>query len=203
MGIPMFDNSTKSLIVPMGAKTVLLAMDPIYDAERRVQEVATVNSHKAPELLSVFNTAYFTLNDHLTKLDLALVEARKAANLRRSVVILDLVPQILKQKGLSSARSPGGSEDQRKAILDADEPYLVLMDTVAQLEAMHELLDGKRKGFEWAFTSVKKIIGGEPSWKDNGLNRNPNLSAGSTAERVQPGQVVTGARAGFGGANVY
>lgn len=166
-------------------------MDEVYRAEGRIKEVAYVNAHKAPELLAAFNIAYLDINDHLTKLELALNEAQKVANKRRSIVILDEVPKILALKGLASTRSPGGSEDQRNAILDQDELYLTALERVQIVKAMQSLLEGKQKAIEMAFTSVKKILGGEPSWKDNGLaSKSHRFSAGAEEQKLEAGQTL-------------
>ena len=58
---------------------------------------------------------------------------------------------------------------------------------------------GKLKGIEWAFTSVKKILGQDNGWRD--LNQNRNLSAGPLPETATAGTVDPNSiRARFGGA---
>lgn len=200
----MFDEKTCSLMAPTVSGSPLpLAFARIYKAESRIEEVAVVNAHKAPELLACFNMAFLELKEHLVKLQLLKVDALKAANKRRSVVILDEVPRILREKGISSSRSPGGSEDQRQAILDQDEEYLKAKDRVDLLEAMEELLEGKVEGMEWAFTSVKKVLGNDNPWHHgSGLSKDRNLSAPSELpEGLQPGVTIdpNSTRAKFGG----
>jgi hypothetical protein len=162
----MFDPSSCSLIIPgilTNQPNTLLPVRGIYDAELRIKEVATVNEHKAPELLATFNITWLEIDSHIKQATLLLHEAKKAANQRQSIVILDEVPKILVEKKLATARSPGGSEDQRNAILNLDKDYINLTDKVAQIECIVELLEGKKKAIEMAYTSVKKILGGEPS----------------------------------------
>jgi hypothetical protein len=195
----LFDPHTCSLLAPAGDSTVAIPIRSVYEAESRIPEVAMVNAQKAPELLATFNIAYLDIKDVLLKLQYLLVEAEKAANRRRAIVILDEVPKILASKGISNARSPGGSEDQRNAVLDLDDGFVALMDKVHLTKALIELMEGKLKGIEWAFTSVKKILGQENGWRD--LNQNRNLSAGPLPETTTAGTLDPNSiRARFGGA---
>lgn len=196
----MFDQKTCSLVVPSGEgkDPLLLPMGKIYETESRIQEVATVNAHRAPELLATFNMAYLDVKNYIVRLHLCLADAEKAANLRKSIVILDIVPGVLKAKGISNARSPGGSEDQREAVLAQDQEYIKCTDRVHMIEAIIELLEGKKEGFEWAFTSVKKILGGETNWAD--INKNRNLSAPAEHRPMRPTN-PNDPRSGFGGAD--
>lgn len=173
----MFDQKTCSLVVPSeeGKQPLLLPLTAIYETEHRIGEVATVNAHKAPELLAAFNIAYLNVKDYIVRLHLCLADAEKSSNTRKSIVILDIVPGVLKAKGISNARSPGGSEDQREAVLAQDVEYLKCQDRINMIKAIIELLEGKKQGFEMAYTSVKKILGGETNWAD--MNKNRNLSA--------------------------
>lgn len=192
-------NAQVAIMVPRPDGTsVALDMGEIYQAEARVKEVAIVNAHKAPELLAVFNMAFLTLNDHLRKLEMCLNEADKKARQIRSVIILDKVPEILKAKGLASARSPGGSEDQRQAVLDADADYTAARDRVELIRCMIELLKGKRQAFEMAYTSIKKLLSEGPSAGGLGMNR--SLSAGETPASATAGQNVGRSHPAFGGA---
>lgn len=185
----MFDEKTCSLLVPTTSGVTPLPMRSIWAAEQRCQEVAFVNAQKAPELLATFNVGYLEVKEALTKLRLFLVDAEKTANLRRSVIILDEAPRILKEKGLTRPSNPGGSEDLRQAVIDADPEHQRLLDRVHIIEAMIELLEGKAEGLVNAFTSVKKILGGENDWR--GLNQNRRLSAGADLPAAQPGMTVT------------
>lgn len=149
-----------------------LDMGKVYAIEQRIAEVAFVTPHKAPELLARFNEAFLDLTRHIPVVKYEQLQAKREANKRRSIVLLDLVPDLLQAKGLATAKSPAGSEDLRKAILDADDEYQDLLRRGEQLDAIVELLEGKLKAIEMAYTSVKKIIG------ENAYNmNNPNLKA--------------------------
>jgi hypothetical protein len=196
----MFDEQTCSLLAPVRSGSVAIPIRSVYEAESRIPEVATANAHKAPELLATFNIAYLDVKDVLLKLECLQIEASKDVNRRKAIVILDEVPKILAAKGLSSARSPGGSEDQRNAILDTDAEYLAANDRLSLIKAMIKLMEGKLKGVEMAYTSVKKILGQDNGWKD--LNQNRNLSAGAPMPDVTAGMTVdpSNPRSRFGGA---
>jgi hypothetical protein len=131
----------------------------VYKAESRIPEVAFVTPQKAPELLALFIDAYSSLSKHLVALDFERSQAERAANKIRGIIMLDKIPGILAEKGLASSRSPLGSEDVRQAILDTDIEYTTALDKIDALSAGVELIKGKLKSVEMAYTSVKKILG--------------------------------------------
>lgn len=176
-------NITEKIItIPRGVTGLApleIDLTNVYRAEGRIPEVAFVTPQKAPELLAVFIDAYASLAKHIVAVDFERSQAERAANKLRAIILLDKVPTILKDKGLTSARSPSGSEDLRKAILDSDEEYTSALDKIDQLNALVELIKGKSRSVEMAYTSVKKIIG------ENAYNfRNTNLSG--PAESPKP-----------------
>lgn len=181
----LFDPQTSTFLIPRrDGSTVHVQMRSVYTALGRVQEIATVNAQKAPELLATFNMAYLDVIEVQKQLELLEHDAEQVANLRKSVVLLDLVPKYMQERGISTSRSPLGSEDLRKAMLDRDEEYLACLDRVAHIQAVQKLVDGQKEGLEMAFTSVKKILGGETNWQ--GLNQNRNLSAGAPSGPLYP-----------------
>lgn len=166
--------SDTEIVCPAKKGYVALNMTNIYRAEERIQEIAFVTQHKAPELLAMFNMVFLELTRHITRVKYEKVEAEKAAERVRAVILLDKVPGILEAKGLTSARSPAGSEDLRNAILSVDPEYSAAVDKCDQVNAVLGLLEGKLKGIEWAYSSVKKILGenaynhSNPTLKDSG-----------------------------------
>lgn len=167
----------KELACPRGTKglpPLVFDMSSIYDVEARISEVAFVTPHKAPELLARFNEAFLELTRLITATEYEQIQAKKNANRIRSIILLDKAPQILKEKGLATAKSPAGSEDLRNAVLDSDDEYQSALDRADQITAVIKLLQGKLKAFEMAYSSVKKIIG------ENAYNMsNPRLKATS------------------------
>ncbi len=159
-------------------------------------EISAVTPAKAPELLATFNVAYMDLSKMVTLLDTEVVWAKRTADKIKSVVILDRAPVILMQKGLVNAKNPAGSADLRDAVLLADEEYLKATDTLNTIETFRELLKGKLKGIEMAYTSVKKILG---ETNAHNYGSGARLPAGNEGN-AQAGHVV--AREGFGKARL-
>ncbi len=142
-----------------GGRFTLLPMSAIYRAEARIEEIAIINTAKAPELIVCFTRAYATLTDHLAVISTQVVKAQNTVAKRSAIVLLDEVPRILREKGVLSARSPGGSEDQRTAVLEMDPEYQVARDRLQELEAYYALVEGKQDNIERAYLAVRKIIG--------------------------------------------
>lgn len=164
---------------------MVIDLKAVHFIESRIREVATVNPHTAPELLMIFNQGYLELHRMVTMLSYEHLKAMDAANRVRSVLLLDTVPDLLKKKGLSS------SKDLRDAIIDGDMGYQVAKDRVDQLEAVIELLKGKLKAIEWAYTSVKKILS-EPA--SHALTSNQHRLSGDSGTAP----IGTGEVQGFG-----
>lgn len=166
-----------------------LTMSEVYRALSRIEEIAIINAHKAPELLSCFARAFATLTDHLSVVSSHVVKATNALNKIKSIIILDRVPAVLREKGMARASNPGGSEDQRNAVLEMDVDFQRARDRLQELEAYYELLKGKQKDVENAYLGVRKIIGG-----DSYQGRNPNLGSSMPANYAPlppiPGGVV-------------
>jgi hypothetical protein len=108
------------------------------------------------------------------------LSADREATRRKSIVVLEEAPAKLKVLGLASARSPGGSADQREAVLGLDQEFQDALERVAMIDAVIKLLNGKLKAFEMAYTSVKKILG-EGAFD---YSSNPNLSGGTGTARA-------------------
>jgi hypothetical protein len=142
-----------------GSGMLELDLTEVVKLESRKDEVASVTKTKSAELLRAMEKGYSALSRYLPKVQLELTRAKSAADERKAVVLLDEVPEILKAKGLARASQPGGSVDQREAILALDKEHQALRETVAQLDALYELLRGKQKGFEMAYHSIKKLYG--------------------------------------------
>lgn len=161
-----------SLQIPSGEGGegfIELKMSDIYRAMDRIEEISIVNDHKAPELISCFVRAYTSLTDHLSQVSAEVVKAKNALSTRTAIVILDEAPRILREKGVASSRSPGGSEDQRNAVLEIDAGFQKARDRLQQLQAFYELLEGKRDSIEKAYMAVRKIIGENFQFKNNRL----------------------------------
>lgn len=168
-----------NLSIPNGdgvGNPIELSMGSIRRAIERLEEVAIINDHKAPELISCFIKAYADLTDHISRVSSEVVKAKNAVAKRTAIVTLDESPRILREKGLISGRSPAGSEDQRRAVLEVDEEFLKTRDRLQELEAYAELLEGKRDSIERAYLAVRKIIGESFQFRNQRLGSSlPNV----------------------------
>lgn len=183
-------NNVTTLILPrgtLGAGELVLQMANLAHIESRKRESAYVNKETAPELMKVFNEGYCEAQRMMVQVSYEYTMALKEANKRRSIVILDKAPTILKEKGLVNARSPGGSEDLRRAVLESDDEYLALQDTVSLLEAAYELLKGKAKGFEQSYLAVKKIYDVSYTGLGNGHNLHNPVESNSGIGKARYG----------------
>jgi hypothetical protein len=175
------------LSIPSGNPGENLALEVGYIlwAEGRKPEVAIVNAQRAAELLYVFNRAFLDLTRCIAKLECALDRAKRHSNRQRSIVLLERAPLVLRERGLTSPRSPCGSEDQRQAVLDADIDYLAAQETVSTLQGYLTIFRGKLKATEQDYLSVKRLVG------DSRSMPNPNLVTGSIVD-VQPDRAQVG-----------
>lgn len=150
----------------------------IEKIELRKSEIAFANKETAPELMQTFNKAYCAVTRMMAQISYEYAQAKKYAEKRKSVVVLDIAPSELNRRNLRS------SEDLRLAVLNIDEEYLGLTDKVDMLEAVYEFLRGKAKGFEMAYHSSKKILdgygtalGSVHSVLTHGIEESPDLEA--------------------------
>jgi len=161
------ENSELTYEVANGNTLVVNLLD-LNLALSRIGEIQGVTKLKAPELLSTFNKAWRDAAESIAVARVARIQAQRAADRVRAILLLDKIPTILKEKGLTSPRSPGGSEDLRQAALDIDEEYQKALEIGDKIDCVVELLRGKQKSVEMAYSSVKKILGdGDVGYSDH------------------------------------
>ncbi|CAB4127291.1 hypothetical protein UFOVP75_123 [uncultured Caudovirales phage] len=183
-------SSKSELVVPAGnpEKPVLkMAVDYIRRAESRIGEIASMTPLKAPELLATFNQAWMDATRFATMLEAQKVEAQRNVDKVRSVILIDKIPGILLAKNLATPKSPMGSEDVRNAIIDVDVDYNAAIDRYNTIVCYLDLMKGKAKGLEMAYTSVKRILG------EHSFNYKPNYG-----DRSDPTASEAGQTSGFG-----
>lgn len=183
-------NSDSQLRPSPGAERDLLRIPTsgtVYDltevnkALARLPEISHVTQTTAPELLMSFNRAYLEAEQISAGVELNLSMASRDLDKVHSIVLLDKVPEYLKSKGMSTAKSPMGSEDIRKAIIDADPEYQRACDALDQLKAVSKLIKSKAKGLEMAYSTVKRLVSeGSYNWGGQGNSKaaeQPGLSS--------------------------
>lgn len=170
-------------------------------AEARLEEVSAVTKFKAPELMHLFN--YGQLMAAKAK---ATLSARHQSALAQSEALaadisLNRAPALLLSKGLTTARSPAGSEDLRKSVVAADPEYIALQKRINDLKAGVEYFSIRAKTLERAFSAVKAIYG-DSQWMPN-----PTLNNGAPPPRENRNPQAEAGRGnsaynGFGGARI-
>lgn len=117
--------STSLLKVPIvGGKILTLDLKEVRELEARKIEIGGVNKLKAPELMQAMERGYsLVAQTMLPAVAYQLAKAEEAADERKAVVMLDIVPELLAKKGLTTARNPSGSADQRENVLALDIEY--------------------------------------------------------------------------------
>jgi hypothetical protein len=176
------------LVVPRGdpgKASMAFDLSEVDRAEGRVAEIAALTPTKAPELMAAFNTAYIKAIKAQAAIQHELVVARRAVEKISAIVTLDRIPEVLKARGLATAKNPMGSEDIRTAILNSDPEFEAAQTRADFIACCLELVKGKAKAMEMAYTAVKKMLG-EQSFNYRG----PNTSSGAenpTGPRPNPG----------------
>lgn len=171
-----------ALVVPRvgsNVSAIIIDLKAILKAEARIIEVQAVTPVKAGELLAAFNVSWRDLHQNICLLEKEKNDAQRELNRIRATVILERAPKIIKEKGLSD------NKETREACVTLDSEYQTTEEVLDQLVAAIELLKGKLKSFEMAYTSVKKLLG-ESAY--NFLNRNDHDTSGDSGDR-EPGVV--------------
>jgi len=146
----------------------------------RMPEISHVTPTTAPELLMSFNKAYLEAEQISAGVELNLAMAARDLDKIHSIVLLDRVPEYLKSKGMSTAKSPMGSEDIRKAIIDADPEYQKACEALDQLKAVSKLVKSKSKGLEMAYSTVKRLVSEQSFNWGGGGNSHPAEQPGGS-----------------------
>lgn len=142
-------------------------MREIHKAESRVHEIALVSASKAPELMSIFSAACFKLGRHMADLNLQHRLAKKRVGDRRAILIIDVIPEKLKEKNLAA------NEATRQAFLDRDPEYSDAAVGEAETESALIYIERKLRDMEGALNAVKRAADINIHFRPN-----PNLSTG-------------------------
>ena len=162
---------------------LVLDMSEIYVALGRKEEVATVNQHKAPELLSLFNVAYLNASRILNALQYELTLVEHSIREIKAIILMDRMKDILEKAGLANSRNPIGSEDIRNAVFERDPEYKRATTLAENLACYITQVSDFRKFFQNSFDSVKKIMGSEAMGSYG--RQNPNLVASLSGSNNQ------------------
>jgi hypothetical protein len=174
----MFDNN--NYVDPSGQRYDLTLVN---QAEARAHEIATVTPITAPELLSLYCRASFSLGRYLHDLYLAHQRAVKMTANRKAVMIIDVIPSLVE-----SSKKTSQNADVRQGYVDLDPEYSNLLDIETQYEAGLMYFKRKIEDMENGINSIKKVIDATHSMYDR---PNYNLSIGSISQESQT-EMVSG-----------
>lgn len=130
-------------LVRRDEKTFEIDLTQVHLAETRREELVVAQGRSLLELANAFDIGY----DAACKLhsrviyesEMATIASRK----RKAILLRDEFPQIIKDRGLGTTRSPVGAEDIRDNLYYEDEEFVKTENYRASLEAIKELLFGK------------------------------------------------------------
>lgn len=170
--------NTEAIMLPAGAGDLAEALDirSIIKAESRLVELQGVTKAKAGELLSAYIESWKDARLLRNKVALRVAKAKRHLETVRAMVVIDRGPELLKDKGLTSTRSPAGSADLRDATVALDPEFNSASEYLEQMVATQELLDIKAETFRMAYFSINKLI--DP------VDRSVNYSGGSVSGDV-------------------
>lgn len=115
----------------------------IHLAESRREELVTAQGRSLLELANNFDDGYDAACKLHSKVIYELEMATIASRKRRACLLRDDFPRIIKERGLSTSRSPVGAEDIRSNMYYEDDEFTKLEQYRGALEAVKELLFGK------------------------------------------------------------
>lgn len=144
-------------------------------AEARIHEIAVVTPVKAPELMSVFLRACFTLGRHYRDLHFLHRLAEKKAGDVRAAIVVDRLGEVLKAKGLAN------NDTSRAAVIDTDPEYSQAVEVEIEIDANLRYVDRKLQSMEGSLGAVKRILDASSAvfWRSN-----PNMATGGLADDV-------------------
>lgn len=153
--------SADALVIPSSeGRGITLDMRAVHKAESRLIELNGITKAKAGELLHCFIEAFGEAKGHLATLRGEYARAKQRVRRARGVIVLDQAVEKLKEKGLSRATMPAGSEDLRDACVDTDPEYEKIHDRFCQVEAAVESMEGKVEKLKMAYYAVNELIKG-------------------------------------------
>lgn len=179
-----------------GTSSVDLA--DLLEGERRQAEIAFVTPMKAPELLRAFSSAWRSGHDAMLSVNSMLLKAQQQLAHRRATIVLDVAPEDLKKRGLSS------NDENRSAVIELDVEHQRCKEIVDELAAALEHVKGKLRTLERDHSSVKAIVNDGAYHGSIRMASNPNLSGGvrgadvERAPEYRPATSASTTKPGFG-----
>jgi len=147
--------SSTMMLLPKGdlneKSPLALDLDHVFKAERRLEDVKTCNPDNVSELMGEMNVAANESAKYMSWIQYELLMAKKNYDKRKAILILDYLPDFLKDKGLKP------NEDVREAFITKDDTAFQLRDRIDCLTAAFYMLENKLKSFVRAFNAAKSV----------------------------------------------
>lgn len=129
---------------------IVLDISDIKRAESMILDAKVVNGGTYNDLEWNFNEGYRQAKTHLSEIGYQITRGKKALREAKSVAILDVYPEFLKEKKLKD------NATVRDAFLERRVDYVAAFDRVDMLLALESLMEGKVKNFENICRYIKK-----------------------------------------------
>lgn len=185
--------SHEVLVVPTVDKAPLtLDMRKIHKARSRLVELCAINRTKAGDFLATVIEAKTQARDYVALVRYQVGRWKAKIKTIRGEIVLDKAPEMLKEKGLSSARSPAGSEDLRDSVVYTSSVHIEATEKLLQAEAALEYLETRVGELTEAYFSAQTIVSGpDPVAKlgEGGVDLTPYEKAVEFASKYEEPQV--------------
>lgn len=158
-------------------QTYSIDLQPYFLLENGLNSMATLSMGKAHMLLSDLFRASFSLAQHLDRVERYHNRAKQETEKRRAVIVIDVMQQQLKDKGLSP------NDLTRKAVIDIDDEYQQLVAQQADIHSTLKFLKNKFDRFEDAIATVRSITYNLGATQ---ARMNPNLGMSMGANETAP-----------------
>lgn len=172
-------------------------MRKIHKAEARLCELCALTREKSGEFLFVIIEAWKTAKDHLATLHAEHARCKQWLREIRGALVLDEAPDLLKKLGLSSTRSPAGSEDLREGVVNTSPRYQEASEVLFQVEAAAEMMEGVCETLRMAYFVANKVDGGTPHHAISGGTGSDDPGALTEQERQQEFVEQQSSRVGY------
>jgi len=136
-----------------GKSRIAIELGDIARAECRLNDVAIVNQHSAPEMLATFNDCWLKLAKSITILTCERNKAENAHRVAKATAKLNCTDEAIKAKGHSKA-----SADLREAMVELDQEVQATKDRLDEISVLHDMLKCKQQAFYNAYGAIKRLL---------------------------------------------
>ena len=151
---------------------LIIDLREVYALEARKAEIVSVSKINGGSLLRAMEDGYQQTGNLLAMVAYKLTEVELALKRRKAFIMLDVIPQVIQDRKLGTARTPNGAADIRASIIATDVELQQLENCEAQLTAMKAKLKVKVDGFQMTYSGVKRVID-EKSGSTGGFGYTP------------------------------